>query len=73
MANDIGGIAERIKKEYKQEAEEMERTVPSCETCTFKSLCDILHAICDDLESPCEHFIPKDWQGHIYFNGEWWS
>lgn len=68
MANSIEGIVEKIRKEYKPEAEEMERTVPDCLTCDRD--CDGYY---DGKVSTCKDFIPKGWKSHIFFNGEWWS
>jgi len=71
MSDSVEGIAERIRKEYKQEAAEMGRTVPTCDTCLLENVCmgaQIAHHI-----RFCRKFIPKDWKSHIFFNGEWWS
>ena len=70
MADCIEGVTERIRKEYRTEAEEMERTVATCETCTF-GLFTCLRS--EHKPKDCMFFIPIRWRSHIYFNGEWWS
>lgn len=67
MSHSIDSLCNSIKRQYKQEADEIERTVPTRGTClNYNGMCE---GRCD----PCKEFIPKDWKSHIYFCGEWWS
>jgi len=75
MAQDLKGIAERIVREYDQQAEEMERTVPTCDTCLLSKGCAQEYPAGEHYKvgNKCTDFVPETWKDHIHFNGEWWS
>lgn len=53
---------------------EIERTVPSCDTCLHDERCnkDEVAMECGRQEC-CVKFIPKSWREHILIAGDWWS
>lgn len=75
MAESLKGITERIMKEYKQEASEIEHTVPTCDTCLLSADCAQEYQTDERgwIGNNCKDFVPRTWKEHIFFNGEWWS